>query len=431
MGEPPDRAALLVDGHEQGRVPAGSGRTLELGGEVVGGARARDVRGEEDHASDLPGPDPREQGRVGPRAREPGHVVWPTSLPSGGAPAPGAGRAFATIAVAAAAAPRTATPLPTCLERAIGHSCTGTWVPRHRPMGTHGRRLALPGHDFLLGRDVHLAAHEHALEAELVVEDDDVRGQADRSLPTSTSPSAPAGTAVAAATAAASGTPSACRFRTASIIVNDAAGEHALRPAHGALVHLDVDAAEADEPSLSPAAAIASVTSASRPAAARQATGSAGCEVDAVEDELHDDVVARERGTCDPGVAMQERPHRVEQVGDRARAAVERGVRLLRGRVAVAEGDGDAALEERVDSASAPGSSARASSAAPGRSRAAGRAAHVRVAAGRGQVHAEALGREERALEVGAEDPRAAAAGGNLAQRGGRSSSGEVISVGR
>ncbi len=59
-------------------------------------------------------------------------------------------------------------------------------------------------------------------------------------------------------------------------------------------------------------------------------------EVDAVDDRLDDDVRADERRADDPGVAVGERPHRVEDVRDGADATVERGVRLGGRRVACA-----------------------------------------------------------------------------------------------
>ena len=53
-------------------------------------------------------------------------------------------------------------------------------------------------------------------------------------------------------------------------------------------------------------------------------------EVVPVQDDLHDDVVAGERGAGDAGIAVLERPHRVEEVRDGGGAAVERPPSLAR-----------------------------------------------------------------------------------------------------
>ena len=130
-----------------------------------------------------------------------------------------------------------------------------------------------------------------------------------------------------------------------------------------------------------------------------------GIEVDAVDDRLDDDVGAHQRGADDSRVAVTERPHRVEDVGDRAHAAVERRVGLGRRRVAVPERDRDAARVEQVDQLE--------------RARELGRERHqphgtcreqaleqrrIGVAPRRQAVRAEAPRGEERALEVDAED---------------------------
>ena len=162
-------------------------------------------------------------------------------------------------------------------------------------------------------------------------------------------------------------------------------------------------------PSARPAPAIASVTSATRPAPARQTTpGRLGREVDSVEDDLDDDVVARERGARDARVAVPERTHRVEEVRDRAHADVERGVRLLCGRVRVAARDDDLAAQERLDQR------VRARQLRCERDEADGsrleqplEEVDVRVAPRAGWVDPESQRREERALEVNAQDPRA------------------------
>ncbi len=92
-----------------------------------------------------------------------------------------------------------------------------------------------------------------------------------------------------------------------------------------------------------------------------------GREVDAVDDDRDEHVVARERRADDARVAVQERPHRVEEMRHAARAAVERGVRLLRR----SRRCGRARRRRRARAAGRsarrrPGAPARASSAAPG-----------------------------------------------------------------
>ena len=162
-------------------------------------------------------------------------------------------------------------------------------------------------------------------------------------------------------------------------------------------------------PPLPLAAATASVTSATRPAAARQTSdGGRGSEMDPVEDDLDEDVVAHERGADDPGLAVIERPHRVEEMRDHARAAVERRGRLLRRRVAVPARDGDAARDEVVDQLERAGQLRRQRhhphrprGEQPLEQRSVGIAPAVR------RMRAEPPRREERPLEVHAEDARA------------------------
>ena len=74
-----------------------------------------------------------------------------------------------------------------------------------------------------------------------------------------------------------------------------------------------------------------------------------GRQVDAVDDHLHDHPGADQRRADDARIAVAERSHRVEQVRDGARAAVERDRCLCSGRVAVAARDRDAAGDELVD----------------------------------------------------------------------------------
>ena len=98
-----------------------------------------------------------------------------------------------------------------------------------------------------------------------------------------------AGTVVAAASASSSATPSACRLRTASIIVSALPASRPSGAAHHAVLGPTRGAAErGSSPSPIAAAATASVTSAKRPRAACQATRTrVAREVVAVDDQLH------------------------------------------------------------------------------------------------------------------------------------------------
>ena len=62
--------------------------------------------------------------------------------------------------------------------------------------------------------------------------------------------------------------------------------------------------------------------------------------MDAVEDHLDGHVRPGERDAGHAGVAMGERPHRIEEVGDGSDAAVERRGRLVGARVAMTHRDG-------------------------------------------------------------------------------------------
>ena len=139
-------------------------------------------------------------------------------------------------------------------------------------------------------------------------------------------------------------------------------------------------------------------------------------EVVAVDDDLHGHVGARERGHGDPRIAGDARAHRVEQVGDRARAAIEGQVRLGGGRVGVPAGHGDPAPDQLVDELEGAVQlgrerhlAHRAGLEQPPQQGEVGRAAAL------GVMRAEPLRRQERALEVRADDPRAAALDGHRA----------------
>ncbi len=72
-------------------------------------------------------------------------------------------------------------------------------------------------------------------------------------------------------------------------------------------------------------------------------------QMHAVDDHLQDHPGADQRRADDAGVTVAERSHRVEQVRDGARSAIEGRRRLHRSRVTVAARDRDAASDELVD----------------------------------------------------------------------------------
>ena len=134
-----------------------------------------------------------------------------------------------------------------------------------------------------------------------------------------------------------------------------------------------------------------------------------------------------------PGSRCVERPHRVEDMGHRANAAIEGGVRLGGGRIAVPERDDDAACLQDVDQVECarklrrqchepdrPASSRRSSSARSGSRRNAAGCVPSRSA------------RDEWALEVRSENAcaRALASVRREARRS-ASSAAEVMNVGR
>ena len=201
----------------------------------------------------------------------------------------------------------------------------------------------------------------------------------------------------------------------------DAAGEDAVAVApHDAVAHLDRDVAEA-------VGAVAGPRACDRVGDEGKAPGCrlpdhahrVGGEVDAVEDDLDDHVGPGERRAGHARVAVGERAHRVEEVRDGARRRARSRVRLLGARVGVAGRDGDPARDERVDEVERPGQlgcqreepdgARREETLEQGR---------VRVAACGGRMRPEPPGREERAFDVRAEDPRAASAFADLAERG-------------
>src|SRR5919106_2303245 len=142
-------------------------------------------------------------------------------------------------------------------------------------------------------------------------------------------------------------------------------------------------------------------------------------EVDAVEDHLDDDVVSRERGAGDPWVAVPEGSHRVEEVRDRAHAGVEGGVRLGGGRVGMPARDRDLVAEERVDERVGARELRGESDEPDGpRGQEALEELPVGISTSVRPVDAEAPRREERPLEMGAQDARPVRAGRQPVERG-------------
>ena len=131
--------------------------------------------------------------------------------------------------------------------------------------------------------------------------------------------------------------------------------------------------------------------------------------MDPVEDDLDDDVRARQGGPGDPRVAVAEGAHRVEEVRDGPNPGVEGGVRLLRGRVRVSERDGDAASEQEVDEGVGPRKLRREGHHPdPTRVEQPLEQGRVGVSARQGRMRAEALRGEKRSFDVDTEDARPA-----------------------
>ena len=184
--------------------------------------------------------------------------------------------------------------------------------------------------------------------------------------------------------AARAGTPSSCRFRTASIIVRT--------------LPASTPSSRRTAPSRTTRSTSPSVNSPAPAPARRDGVGDerdppggglpheahgVGGEVDAVDDDLDDDVGPGQRRADDARIAVPERPHRVEEVGHRVDAPVEGRVRLLARGVGVAERDDDAALVEQLDQVVGAGQLGRErDEPAPGPRRAAARAAPGRGRAG-------------------------------------------------
>jgi hypothetical protein len=122
--------------------------------------------------------------------------------------------------------------------------------------------------------------------------------------------------------------------------------------------------------------------------------------------------------TCTVTSVRAARAHRVEEMGHRARAAIEGQVRLGGGRVGVPAGDGDATSHELVDELEGAvqlGCERHLAHRAGVEQTTQQR--EVGCAAALGVVGTETLRRQERPLEVRADDARPAAAGRHGSER--------------
>ena len=281
------------------------------------------------------------------------------------------------------------------------------------------------------GDDTDLPADEHAVDLEVVVEHDDVCGPPDVEPADVGWPITRAGTArrrvdrVARAGRRARGGCAPPRSSSATLPASTPSGPRATpsRTSTSSPPRLY-------DPSPRPAPAIASVTSATRPRGRPpDEPHRVGGEVDAVDDHLDDHVVAGERRTGDARIAVVERAHRVEEVRDGAHAAVEGGVRLLRGRVRVTAGDGRrrragarrsarrrrAARARASSSRTGPAASSRSSSAGSGSRREAGR---MRAEPARRRGTGPRDGRRGSAARCGSSGTSRSAATSSLLGRG-------------
>src|ERR671918_554725 len=291
---------------------------------------------------------------------------------------------------------------------------------RKRDPGPPGRRSGGSGSATASAEDTFPPIHEHAVDLELVREHHDVRRKAHREPPDRRQPQhASRHLGRRADRLGERGTelvqvPHGVDHR------ERASGERPARPARDAVADLDLEAGEA----------IGAVREArardgvgdERDAPLRSPPDDAGrlrAEVDAVEDHLHDDVVACERCPGDARVAMPERAHSVEEVGHGADAGVERGVRLMRRRVRMTARDGDLVAQERLDESVGAGELRREGHEADGpRGEQPLEELHVRIPAGGGGMNPEAQGGEERSFEVHAENAGPVRARRHLAEGG-------------
>ena len=174
-------------------------------------------------------------------------------------------------------------------------------------------------------------------------------------------------------------------------------------------------------PSATPAAVIASVTSASRPAAARQATRAvSGARW--IPSRMIETITSSRASAApdDARVAMQERPHRVEEVRD-ARAPRSKAAFACSAVASLWPSETvDAALEQPVDQVAGARQLGRERHQPHRPARRAGARAAPASGSRRdgGLVRAESRRREERPFEMHAEDARPGLVDRHLAHRG-------------
>ena len=106
-----------------------------------------------------------------------------------------------------------------------------------------------------------------------------------------------------------------------------------------------------NSPSPSPAAAVASVTNATRSAPGRPivACNDCGMDVHAVSDQLDGDPGILQQCKRGPGLAVMQWPHRVEQVGADRRAELDGTTGLLVGRIRMPKGDNHSGVDQADD----------------------------------------------------------------------------------
>ena len=141
-------------------------------------------------------------------------------------------------------------------------------------------------------------------------------------------------------------------------------------------------------------------------------------EMDSVDDQFDEDVVAHERGPCGTRLSCRQRTMGIERVGERACSGVEGGVGLIKCRVAVTERDDDSPfsyVREQIDTTG----QLRRDCHVPDRTsiEEAVEEVVVRSAQVAGVVRARPARRQERSFEVGRKDPSSA---GELTRPGDR-----------
>ena len=203
-----------------------------------------------------------------------------------------------------------------------------------------------------------LASNEDLLDLEVVVEDDHVGGQPDVEPPGLAVAEHGAGTAVAALSALLERRAERDQVADGLDHRERAAGEHAVGPRTTPSRDVSSGSPRLKEPSAAPAPATASVTSATRPAAARHTSdGRLGGEVVAVDDDADVTSARASAAPTMPGSRWLSGPHRVEEVRDACARRGRTPLRLRGGRVAVPDETAMPRAPSRSISSSAPGSS--------------------------------------------------------------------------